>query len=103
MAEVAITDGLVLNWEVDSYFSGLWKDEINKVELTTKYHKDNGDGTYKVMGYGGGSFYLYINAEPIEKPSTPAPTTPTKPVVKKTIKRFKIVRALPFRFPPSGM
>ncbi len=45
---------------------------------------DNGDGTYKVMGYGGGSFYLYINAEPIEKPSTPAPTTPTKPLVKKT-------------------
>lgn len=40
---------------------------------------DNGDGTYKVMGYDGGSFYLYINAEPIEKP-----TTPTKPVVKKT-------------------
>ena len=46
MAEVAITDGLVLNWEVDSYFSGSWKDKINKVALTTKYYKDNGDGTY---------------------------------------------------------
>lgn len=48
---------------------------------------DNGDGTYSINdgfkychhGQIGDSFYLYINAEPIEKP-----TTPTKPVVKKT-------------------
>lgn len=48
---------------------------------------DNGDGTYTIKDYSGAyytdytgnSYYVYINAQPIEKP-----TTPTKPVVKKT-------------------
>lgn len=46
MAEVAITDGLVLNWEVDSYVNGgIWSDKIAGVDFETIVYIDNGNGT----------------------------------------------------------